>query len=294
MGIDGLTLLRELLPADESSARFAQLPVALHDAARGDWRTLARRSPAAAGAETTPPINGDLTRITACLDLRAPWTHGADSPARRAGLASALAALPASAFGPWGKEAEWLMRARRLRRVPALRPAGRDQGRRDPAVGAGRDPPGRVGPAHAAGERPRARRRVAERDARGSRRRPATACCAPRPPARPPRSTRCWPGRAVDGDACADAAAGRAAAAQRRAAGRPAPAAGRAAAGRAERPPRSSRRCATPRSSWRSAPRAAAAASPPASSTAGRRDDAHAAVAARRRSGCAGSRSRTA
>ncbi|MDO8184970.1 alpha/beta hydrolase [Conexibacter sp. JD483] len=111
MGIDGLTLLRELLPADETSARFAQLPVALHDAARGDWRALARRSPPAAGPEGTPPINSDLTRITACLDLRPPWAHGADSPVRKAGLSSALAAVPAAAFGPWGKQAQWLMRA---------------------------------------------------------------------------------------------------------------------------------------------------------------------------------------
>ncbi len=118
MGIDTLTVLRELLSADENSARFAQLPVALHDAARGDWRALGRRSPAAAGAETRPPINSDLTRITSCLDLRAPWTHGADSPTRRAGMERALAALPAVAFGGWGKQAEWLQRVRECAEFP--------------------------------------------------------------------------------------------------------------------------------------------------------------------------------
>lgn len=103
LGMRMRTLLAILTNADENTARFAQLPVALHDAARGDWRALGREVRGSAARESTPPINPDLNRITRCLDTRVPWPFEAPAGERPAAVARLQqATVPTASLKPWG------------------------------------------------------------------------------------------------------------------------------------------------------------------------------------------------
>ncbi|MDW5596860.1 alpha/beta fold hydrolase [Conexibacter stalactiti] len=99
MGVQWGTLLTLMVGADEATARFAQLPIRLRDAARGEWRTLGRDVGGA--RESSTPINPDVTRITRCLDARVPWPFEAPFEQRSAPVKALEAQVPLASLKPW-------------------------------------------------------------------------------------------------------------------------------------------------------------------------------------------------
>ncbi|HST38615.1 MAG TPA: alpha/beta fold hydrolase [Conexibacter sp.] len=101
LGQQGGTLLGTMVSADERTARFAQLPIALRDAARGDYRALGREATGASPPEGDTPVNGDITRITRCLDTRVPWPFEAPVEQRPATVKALREQQSVTAPEPW-------------------------------------------------------------------------------------------------------------------------------------------------------------------------------------------------
>jgi pimeloyl-ACP methyl ester carboxylesterase len=87
--------------ADERTARYAQLPAAIHAAARGDYRAFARGLFSDGASESGIEINRDLNRITLCLDARVPWAFEAPAEQRRAAAAKLMASVALGPLRPW-------------------------------------------------------------------------------------------------------------------------------------------------------------------------------------------------
>lgn len=102
VGMRPATLLTQIAPADEHTAAFAQLPAALHDAARGDYRMLTRELAFGTARETTPPVNPEVNRATRCIDLRTPWTFEAPLEQRKAATEALQRTISPSTLAPWG------------------------------------------------------------------------------------------------------------------------------------------------------------------------------------------------
>lgn len=89
--------------ADESAARYAQLPAAIDAAARGDYRPFMRSTFGGGGGESSTPVNSDLNRITRCLDSRVPWAFEAPVEQRKPAIRELIKGIPAASLEPWGE-----------------------------------------------------------------------------------------------------------------------------------------------------------------------------------------------
>jgi len=102
--VDGLSLLSTLLDGDLNPGLAAELPAVVHAARVGNMQPLLRLVYLHDLGQATPSIELSfaLYAATVCRDGPFPWTPETPVPDRQAILTSAVAALPAGTFGPFG------------------------------------------------------------------------------------------------------------------------------------------------------------------------------------------------
>lgn len=102
--VDGLSLLSTLLDADLNPGLAAELPAVVHAARVGDVQPLLRLVYLHDLGQATPSIELSfaLYAATVCRDGPFPWSPDTPVASRQAILNSAVAALPAGTFGPFG------------------------------------------------------------------------------------------------------------------------------------------------------------------------------------------------
>ena len=100
----GEDLIFTVVNADLSPGLAAELPAAVHAARKGDPRPLVRlfEFSAETSLETAPELSAGLYAATTCDDGLFPWTPDTPIADRPALLKSAVSALPAGTFGPFG------------------------------------------------------------------------------------------------------------------------------------------------------------------------------------------------
>jgi pimeloyl-ACP methyl ester carboxylesterase len=102
--VDGLSLLSTLLDGDLNPGLAAELPAVVHAARLGNTQPLLRLAYLHDLGQATPSIELSfaLYAATVCRDGPFPWSPDTPVDARQAILNSAVAALPAGTFGPFG------------------------------------------------------------------------------------------------------------------------------------------------------------------------------------------------
>jgi len=102
--IDGLSLLSTLLDGDLNPGLAAELPAVVHAARLGNMQPLLRLVYLHDLGQETPSIELSfaLYAATVCRDGPFPWSPNTPVEGRQAILNSAVAALPAGTFGPFG------------------------------------------------------------------------------------------------------------------------------------------------------------------------------------------------
>ena len=102
--VDGLSLLSTLLDGDLNPGLAAELPAVVHAARVGNMQPLLRLVFLHDRGQVTPSIELSfaLYAATVCRDGPFPWTPETPVGDRQAILNSAVAALPAGTFGPFG------------------------------------------------------------------------------------------------------------------------------------------------------------------------------------------------
>jgi pimeloyl-ACP methyl ester carboxylesterase len=102
--IDGLSLLSTLLDGDLNPGLAAELPAVVHSARLGNMQPLLRLVYLHDLGQATPSIELSfaLYAATVCRDGPFPWSPDTPVEGRQAILNSAVAALPAGTFGPFG------------------------------------------------------------------------------------------------------------------------------------------------------------------------------------------------
>jgi hypothetical protein len=103
--IDGIELLGTILDADLNPGLAAEVPAAVHAARRGNTQPLLRlaRFHDRTTATQAADLSAGLYAATVCHDGPFPWDPNAPIESRRTAYRSAVAALPASTFGSFGK-----------------------------------------------------------------------------------------------------------------------------------------------------------------------------------------------
>lgn len=101
VGIIPENVYSQFVQADENTADYAFLPMALAAAARGDYRPLVRKTFGPGPSESSTPINGDLNRITRCLDSRVPWRFEAPAGEREPAARALMDKLPTAPLRPF-------------------------------------------------------------------------------------------------------------------------------------------------------------------------------------------------
>lgn len=79
----------------------ANLPAALHEAARGDYALLAEIVAAAEAPSSSEDINNELFVATTCEELPFPWTRTDTASEQEAAALAAFQAMPAATFAPF-------------------------------------------------------------------------------------------------------------------------------------------------------------------------------------------------
>ena len=122
--LDGVDFLSLVIDADLSPGLAAELPAAVHAARLGNFAPLLRLHvlDTQASSFSAPDLSAALFAATDCRDGPFPWDPGSDPASRPATISSALAALPAGSFGPFGTWASQLGNATLCEAWPA--PAG--------------------------------------------------------------------------------------------------------------------------------------------------------------------------
>ena len=122
--LGGVELLSLVVDADLNPGLAAELPAAAHAARLGNMGPLLRLHvmDTAASELSAPDLSAALYAATDCRDGPFPWPASSDPSVRPALLRSAIAALPAGTFGPFGSWASDLGNASLCDTWPA--PAG--------------------------------------------------------------------------------------------------------------------------------------------------------------------------
>ena len=102
--IDGLSVLSTMLDADLNPGLAAELPATIHAARLGNVQPLLRLVTLRDQSSVTSSIDlsGGLYAATVCRDGPFPWAPDIPVAQRQGILTSAVAALPAGTFGPFG------------------------------------------------------------------------------------------------------------------------------------------------------------------------------------------------
>jgi pimeloyl-ACP methyl ester carboxylesterase len=102
--VDGLGFLGTVLDSDLNPGLAAELPAAVHAARLGNTQPLLRLVALRDKSSVTPSIDlsGGLYAATVCRDGPFPWSPDTPVTSRQSILTSAVAALPAGTFGPFG------------------------------------------------------------------------------------------------------------------------------------------------------------------------------------------------
>jgi pimeloyl-ACP methyl ester carboxylesterase len=102
--LSGLALVSAIVDADLSPGLAAELPAAVHAARQGNLLPLLRLFELDSQSSVVPDedLSSGLYAATVCRDGPFPWQPDTPIADRPALLASALGALPAGAFGPFG------------------------------------------------------------------------------------------------------------------------------------------------------------------------------------------------
>jgi hypothetical protein len=122
--LDGVGFLSLVVDADLSPGLAAELPAAVHSARLGNAAPLLRLHvlDTEVSSFSAPDLSAALFAATDCRDGPFPWAPDSDPASRAATISSALAALPAGSFGPFGTWAYELGNATLCEAWPA--PAG--------------------------------------------------------------------------------------------------------------------------------------------------------------------------
>ena len=103
--IDGLSVLSTMLDADLNPGLAAELPATMHAARHGNTQPLLRlvRFHDLTNASPAEDLSTGLYAATVCRDGPFPWAPETPVAQRQGILTSAVAALPAGNFGPFGR-----------------------------------------------------------------------------------------------------------------------------------------------------------------------------------------------
>ena len=103
--IDGIELLATVLDADLNPGVAAELPATVHAARRGNTQPLLRlaRFHDVTNAGPAEDLSAGLYAATVCRDGPFPWDPNSPVESRSSVYRSAVDALPAGSFGPFGK-----------------------------------------------------------------------------------------------------------------------------------------------------------------------------------------------